>query len=489
METYHGLVRTPTDAIILFEACRLGLLPRVQRRLSEKERQAIRSGSVFVWDEREAGMRRWTDGKSWSASRVAGSFLTYREMEGKRGSGGGGGGGGGGGSVAPRSSVRSESGRSSADDASQQDTEEGPDGYRYKPDGLMKQSFSITTSQGQHLHLISYYSRAHPTAPGLRQPSTDPSLAQIQPQKGMYPETTVNDQSNVPPVTQGPMAGAPGYAMAAYARQATHAQAYVPQYSHFYAPHLQYPGYHPGYPGQPGLPPPGMFPPYAIPVNAPPPGAFDQRPIRTQDGDRAPAPPTPLSGPMRPSQPVTNGGGMPQPPQYSPHAYQSAPPYDQSPRNPAPTSQIDPALTGTAPTGEASEQQPLTNGIAVTASQTPSIGALVNGGQNGSSSAGANKENEIDPARQPPQQQHHPHPSPINTSLTKQNSDPLQQQPSMQTPVSASATTEANRDTTLSPTSGGGAPPQDIPSEKLGFREDSRALRQLDKAFGVRPST
>jgi Gti1/Pac2 family transcription factor len=83
MQTYSGHVRTPTDAIILFEACRIGLLPRVQRRLSEKERQSIKSGSVFVWDEREAGMRRWTDGKSWSASRVSGSFLTYREMEGK----------------------------------------------------------------------------------------------------------------------------------------------------------------------------------------------------------------------------------------------------------------------------------------------------------------------------------------------------------------------------------------------------------------------
>src|SRR5690349_14849740 len=91
METYNVLVRTPTDAIILFEACRMGLLPRVQRRLSEKERQSIRSGSVFVWDEREAGMRRWTDGKSWSASRVSGSFLTYREMEGKRGNAFGGG--------------------------------------------------------------------------------------------------------------------------------------------------------------------------------------------------------------------------------------------------------------------------------------------------------------------------------------------------------------------------------------------------------------
>ncbi|KAK2873424.1 cAMP-independent regulatory protein pac2, partial [Arthroderma sp. PD_2] len=149
METYHGHVRTPADAIILFEACRIGLLPRVQRRLSEKERQSIKSGSVFVWDEREAGMRRWTDGKSWSASRVSGSFLTYREMEGKRG-----------GSHAAQASSRAgktpDSNRGSDEDGGE-GGEEGPDGYRYKPDGLMKQSFSITTSTGQHLHLISYY--------------------------------------------------------------------------------------------------------------------------------------------------------------------------------------------------------------------------------------------------------------------------------------------------------------------------------------------
>ncbi|KAI0015773.1 Gti1/Pac2 family-domain-containing protein [Xylariomycetidae sp. FL0641] len=192
METYHGLVRTPADAIKLFEACRLGLLPRVQRRLSEKERQSIRSGSVFVWDEREAGMRRWTDGKSWSASRVSGSFLTYREMEGKRGSGFGG--------TSRRGNGRTpENGRLSDED---QDGE--PEGYRYKADGLMKQSFSITTQQGQHLHLISYYSRPQPGAPDLPQPSTDPQLRHIVPAKGMYPETSLHD-SNPPALTRTPM--------------------------------------------------------------------------------------------------------------------------------------------------------------------------------------------------------------------------------------------------------------------------------------------
>lgn len=191
METYYGYVRTPADAIKLFEACRLGLLPRVQRRLSEKERTAIRSGSVFVWDEREAGMRRWTDGKSWSASRVSGSFLTYREMEGKRGSGFG---------NSRRSNGRTpDSGRHS-----DEDLETEPEGYRYKADGLMKQSFSITTSQGQHLHLISYYSRPHPGAPDLPQPSTDPSLRQIIPAKGMYPESSLHE-ANPPALTRAPM--------------------------------------------------------------------------------------------------------------------------------------------------------------------------------------------------------------------------------------------------------------------------------------------
>lgn len=191
METYHGFVRTPADAIKLFEACRLGLLPRVQRRLSEKERQSIRSGSVFVWDEREAGMRRWTDGKSWSASRVSGSFLTYREMEGKRGSGFG---------NSRRSNGRTpDSGR-----FSDEDPDGEPEGYRYKADGLMKQSFSITTSQGQHLHLISYYSRPHPGAPDLPQPSSDASLRHIVPAKGMYPESSMHD-SAPPAMTRTPM--------------------------------------------------------------------------------------------------------------------------------------------------------------------------------------------------------------------------------------------------------------------------------------------
>ncbi|TWU75902.1 hypothetical protein ED733_005950 [Metarhizium rileyi] len=245
METYHGYVRTPSDAIKLFEACRLGLLPRVQRRLSEKERQSIRSGSVFVWDEREAGMRRWTDGKSWSASRVSGSFLTYREMEGKRG--------GGFGSGRRGSGKTPDSGR-----CSDEDHDDGePEGYRYKADGLMKQSFSITTSTGQHLHLISYYTRPQPGQPELPQPSSDTSLRSIAPPKGMYPESSMGETNQTPALTRAPMQQP--YMIAPHHPHA-HQQAYI-QYSQQ--------GY--GWPLSPAATPPyahyapAPYPPGAIP--------------------------------------------------------------------------------------------------------------------------------------------------------------------------------------------------------------------------------
>ena len=275
METYNGQVRTPQDAIILFEACRLGELPRVQRRLSEKERQQIKSGSVFVWDEKEAGMRRWTDGKSWSASRVSGSFLTYREMEGKRG-----------GSnlsasvqVDPRTpdgllaGPPSDSGPESGDD--------GPDGYRYKPDGLMKQSFSITNSNGDHLHLISYFARTHPAASHLNSPSNDPVLRHIRPPKGMYPESTVQEQQNIPAVTRTPLQNT-GYSTmpqtAAYARNgfASAPHGHAPGPSQGPLPGNTHPGYWPHQaPSQNGHGQPGYgyhYPPSNPPINHASPG-------------------------------------------------------------------------------------------------------------------------------------------------------------------------------------------------------------------------
>ncbi|CAO3695658.1 unnamed protein product [Rhizopus stolonifer] len=166
METYFGYIKTPQDALIIFEACRKSKLSQVKRRLSSKERMQIKSGSVFAWDEREAGMRRWTDGRTWSPSRVLGSFLTYRELDTKR---------------RPRRLSLS--------------THKQALSCSYKKNGLIKQSFSICTANNQKLHLISYYSKSDILTGHLKQPSADPLLSSITVQKGLYPELNPLDTS------------------------------------------------------------------------------------------------------------------------------------------------------------------------------------------------------------------------------------------------------------------------------------------------------
>ena len=78
---FHGFVETTADALRLIQAARQGVIPRITRRLNEEERATIvRSGAVFVFSVEESGIRRWTEGLSWSASRIAGNFLvsTFR---------------------------------------------------------------------------------------------------------------------------------------------------------------------------------------------------------------------------------------------------------------------------------------------------------------------------------------------------------------------------------------------------------------------------
>ena len=83
---WSGWIETTGDALLILEAARRGLIPRVTRRLVDSERKMITSGSVFVFDEDESGIKRWTDGFFWSPSRILGNFLLYRETE-KRGAG------------------------------------------------------------------------------------------------------------------------------------------------------------------------------------------------------------------------------------------------------------------------------------------------------------------------------------------------------------------------------------------------------------------
>lgn len=62
------------------------------------------------------------------------------------------------------------------------------DEIKYKNDGLMKQSFSVTTTTGIKYHLISYYSRGCLNLSNLKQPSLDPMLKDIFIPLGLYPD-------------------------------------------------------------------------------------------------------------------------------------------------------------------------------------------------------------------------------------------------------------------------------------------------------------
>lgn len=188
METYNGYIRTPADAILLIQACYNGELPRVKKRLSPKEGLLIRNGSIFIWEEHETGLRRWTDGRKWSPSRVSGRFLIYREME------------------------RQKMGESVTQSISESDTTpESPckkrdfrsvvgiddDQCISRPKSqLMKLSFSISSPTGHHWHLINYYRQSDLSTGDLRVPTTDPSLKHICPQRDLFPLSLVNDRQN-----------------------------------------------------------------------------------------------------------------------------------------------------------------------------------------------------------------------------------------------------------------------------------------------------
>lgn len=57
------------------------MLPKITRRLRDDERKLITSGTIFVFDEVESSIKRWTDGMIWSPSRILNNFLVYREVE------------------------------------------------------------------------------------------------------------------------------------------------------------------------------------------------------------------------------------------------------------------------------------------------------------------------------------------------------------------------------------------------------------------------
>lgn len=487
-------------------------------------------------------MRRWTDGKSWSASRVSGSFLTYREMEGKRG----------GSNFGPPLAAVSRAGKTpdstrGSDSDLEMAGEDGPDGYRYKPDGLMKQSFSITTSSGNHLHLISYYSRSHPAASTLSSPTSDPQLRHIRPAKGMYPESTVHEHQNIPAVTRSPMASAPYSTvpqMAGYARHgppqwAPHYNGYgwtapaAPQGPHYNYQYGASAGHYAG-----GPPPPtNGHSPLSHARSAPPQSATPQaHDAHVYDPRRFP----PIPGSMDPNVAAyEQRSGPPATPQHQhPENYRqpsdpNMPVYDPRPptkqyRNPStPSTQLAP------PPQHSNQSTSSVNGMQPMPSQQPHN--YYSGPHLSQSVSNVQQQQQPPPPPLPPQH-HTQHPQPSISSSTPIDPrlfapPPLGQQkstthshcpapapaapPQESVDVTSSCTNgtsqpstipsigsimnRASAESTNSPTTDGKSDksgdrtpggsvkkesgPQDIPSDKLGFGEDMRALKVLDRVF------
>ncbi|KAI9343728.1 Gti1/Pac2 family-domain-containing protein [Zopfochytrium polystomum] len=58
--TYFGYVESTHDALIIFQATRLGILKRWSRRMDDSERERlVKSGNIFVYGETESGIKRW----------------------------------------------------------------------------------------------------------------------------------------------------------------------------------------------------------------------------------------------------------------------------------------------------------------------------------------------------------------------------------------------------------------------------------------------
>merc|ERR1712225_230994 len=171
MATYRGHVRTRQDAILLFEACQLDVLPKILRRLSRKERKNVISpGAVFVWDEVEAGIQRWTDGRLWGSITLSEEFIVRREMERKARKL----------SIVQESTAMDVDGEASrrGSDGDVQMEEGTTDDYHYKKNGLIRRSMTIT-SNGRQLHLVTYDDPTCGFTPELPSPTSDSLLKHL----------------------------------------------------------------------------------------------------------------------------------------------------------------------------------------------------------------------------------------------------------------------------------------------------------------------
>ncbi|KAI9291795.1 hypothetical protein K502DRAFT_272922, partial [Neoconidiobolus thromboides FSU 785] len=77
---FHGYLPSITEAMILLEAANRGHFHLSNKRLNYQQKQEIRSGSTFIINELKSGIKRWSDGMSWSNSKLRKGFFIYFQM-------------------------------------------------------------------------------------------------------------------------------------------------------------------------------------------------------------------------------------------------------------------------------------------------------------------------------------------------------------------------------------------------------------------------
>lgn len=80
MKKITGYINNYEEAMLIMHASRLGCFEPTKKRLSNDEREKIESGDIFCFVENESGLKRWTDGRIWSPSKICGEFLVYQEV-------------------------------------------------------------------------------------------------------------------------------------------------------------------------------------------------------------------------------------------------------------------------------------------------------------------------------------------------------------------------------------------------------------------------
>ncbi|KAG8955486.1 hypothetical protein FRC04_008837 [Tulasnella sp. 424] len=161
--SFYGYVETVLDSLLLVEAFRRGSIQGLTGRIPANQRErVIQSGSTFIFLESATDIRRWTDGKKWTPSRVGGEYLVYREPTNEEPPNK---------AEIPENSELAKRMRSLV--VSLTDGSRTEKGY-VKPEGICKRTIVITSENRDHYHIISYYHPEDVLEERLKTPSQTP---------------------------------------------------------------------------------------------------------------------------------------------------------------------------------------------------------------------------------------------------------------------------------------------------------------------------